>query len=69
MNAGQESLGQLLVACGDAAKVFEFVEEPLDAIALVLDDGTLLLNHPQGQNLWGLHLARIREVLRWSAPV
>jgi len=42
---------------------------PLDAIALVLDDGTLLLNHPQGQNLWGLHLARIREVLRWSAPV
>ncbi|MDH6147995.1 MULTISPECIES: ImcF-related family protein [Paraburkholderia] len=42
---------------------------PLDAIALVLDDGTLLLNHPQEKNLWGLHLARIREVLRWSAPV
>ncbi len=42
---------------------------PLDAIALVLDDGTLSLNHLQEKNLWGLHLARIREVLRWSAPV
>jgi type VI secretion system protein ImpL len=42
---------------------------PLDAIALVLDDGTLLLNHPQEKNVWGLHLARIREILRWSAPV
>jgi type VI secretion system protein ImpL len=42
---------------------------PLDAIALVVDNGTLLLNHPQDKNLWGLHLARIREVLRWSAPV
>ncbi|TDV25391.1 type VI secretion system protein ImpL [Paraburkholderia caballeronis] len=42
---------------------------PLDAIALVLDDGTLLLNHPQEKNMWGLHLARMREILRWSAPV
>jgi hypothetical protein len=37
VNAGQESLGQLLVAGGDAAKLFEFVEEPLDAIALAVE--------------------------------
>ena len=42
---------------------------PLDAIALVLDDGTLLLEHPHEKNLWGLHLARIKEILHWSAPV
>ncbi|HEX7933370.1 MAG TPA: ImcF-related family protein [Paraburkholderia sp.] len=42
---------------------------PLDAIALVLDDGTLLLDHPNEKNVWGLHLAGIREILRWSAPV
>lgn len=42
---------------------------PLDAIALALDDGTLSLEHPHEKNLWGLHLARISEILRWSAPV
>jgi type VI secretion system protein ImpL len=42
---------------------------PLDAIALVLDDGTSLLAHPNEKNVWGLHLAGIREILRWSAPV
>lgn len=42
---------------------------PLDAIALVLDNGTMLLNHSQERNRWGLNLARIRELLRWSAPV
>lgn len=42
---------------------------PLDGIALVLDNTTLLMNHKHEKNLWGLHLARINEILRWSAPV
>jgi type VI secretion system protein ImpL len=42
---------------------------PLDAIALVLDDATILPDHPREKNLWGLRLAQIRELLRWSAPV
>jgi hypothetical protein len=37
MNAGEESPGQLVVAGGDAAKVLEFVEKPLDAIALPVE--------------------------------
>jgi type VI secretion system protein ImpL len=45
------------------------VSRPLDAIALILDDGTLLPRHPQERNPWGLHLARVMEILRWSAPV
>ncbi|MBB3257137.1 type VI protein secretion system component VasK, partial [Paraburkholderia bannensis] len=42
---------------------------PVDAIVLVLDDGTLLPERSQEKNSWGLHLARIRKVLSWSAPV
>ncbi|MBB5409209.1 type VI secretion system protein ImpL [Paraburkholderia sp. HC6.4b] len=42
---------------------------PIDAIALVLDNGTLLSESVHEKNPWGLHLARIREILRWSAPV
>jgi type VI secretion system protein ImpL len=41
----------------------------LDAIALVLDDATLFLNHPKGTDHWGSRLARIKEIMRWSAPV
>ncbi len=33
MERGQESFGQLVVACGEAAKLFELVEEALDPIA------------------------------------
>lgn len=42
---------------------------PIDAIALVLDNGTLLSESVHEKNPWGLHLARMREILRWSAPV
>lgn len=42
---------------------------PLDAIAVVLDNGTPLSDSVHEKNAWGLHLARIREILRWSAPV
>jgi type VI secretion system protein ImpL len=38
---------------------------PLDAIALVLDGTAPLLDSAS----WGIHLARITELLRWSAPV
>ncbi|MDR6482006.1 ImcF-related family protein [Paraburkholderia terricola] len=42
---------------------------PLDAIALVLDDRTSLSDSVHERNAWGLHLARMTELLRWSAPV
>lgn len=44
-------------------------DRPLDAIALVLDGASALPDRPQGKTAWGLQLARITEVLRWSAPV
>ena len=36
---GEEVSRELVEACGDAPEVFEFVEEPLDAIALAVDFG------------------------------
>lgn len=42
---------------------------PLDAVALVLDDNTQLLDPAHEKNPWGFHLARTVELLRWSAPV
>ncbi len=42
---------------------------PLDAIALVLDDTMPLPEYAHEKNRWSLHLARIAEILRWSAPV
>ncbi|MDR5752219.1 ImcF-related family protein [Caballeronia sp. LZ024] len=41
----------------------------VDAIALVLDNGTSLSNSVREKNPWGLNLARITEFLHWSAPV
>ena len=44
-------------------------DRPLDAIALLPGD-TILLSHPgEGSHRWGLRLARIAEILHWSAPV
>nr|WP_167054443.1 ImcF-related family protein [Burkholderia sp. Ax-1719] len=40
-----------------------------DAIALVLDDRTPLLDLAGENNPWGGRLARIAELLHWSAPV
>lgn len=42
---------------------------PLDAIALVVDNRAALLDPTRERNQWGFHLARITELLRWSAPV
>lgn len=42
---------------------------PLDAIALVLDDRTQLVDLAREKNTWGFRLARIVEILWWSAPV
>ncbi|WP_321888357.1 ImcF-related family protein [Paraburkholderia bannensis] len=42
---------------------------PLDAIALVLDGKTPLPHSVHERNPWGSRLARITDVLRWSAPV
>ncbi len=46
----EEVCGELVVACGDAAEVFELVEEALDEIALAVEfgiDGTLDLTLAQ----------------------
>ena len=37
MECGQESSGQLVVAGGEAAKLFELVEEALDPVALAIE--------------------------------
>jgi len=42
---------------------------PLDAIVLTLDESTLLPETVRGTSPWGIHLARITHLLRWSAPV
>ncbi|KVG77037.1 ImcF-related family protein [Burkholderia ubonensis] len=42
---------------------------PLDAIVLMLDGTTPLPDAVRGTRSWGLHLARITHLLRWSAPV
>ncbi|KVT59104.1 type VI secretion protein VasK [Burkholderia ubonensis] len=42
---------------------------PLDAIVLTLGDSTRLPDTVRGTSPWGLHLARITHLLRWSAPV
>lgn len=38
-DCGEEVPGELVVAGGDASEVFEFVEEPLDQIALAIERG------------------------------
>ncbi|WP_232221479.1 ImcF-related family protein [Burkholderia sp. WSM2232] len=43
--------------------------QPLEAIALLLDGNTELPNPARSKNTWGLHLAHIVELLRWSPPV
>ncbi|RAR50067.1 type VI secretion system protein ImpL [Paraburkholderia unamae] len=42
---------------------------PLDAIALVIDGNAPLMDPAREKNPWGFRLARIVEILRWSAPV
>ncbi|KWN64892.1 type VI secretion protein VasK [Burkholderia ubonensis] len=42
---------------------------PLDAIVLTLDDTTPLPDSTRGTSPWGIHLARVTHLLRWSAPV
>ncbi|HDR9000200.1 TPA: type VI secretion protein VasK [Burkholderia vietnamiensis] len=43
---------------------------PLDAIILMVDESTLLPDAVRGTTSpWGIHLARITHLLRWSAPV
>ncbi|WP_175951962.1 ImcF-related family protein [Burkholderia sp. BCC0405] len=42
---------------------------PLDAIVLTLDDSMLLPDTVRGTSLWGIYLARVTHLLRWSAPV
>jgi type VI secretion system protein ImpL len=42
---------------------------PLDAIVLLIDDTTPLADGSQRKSSWGMHLAEIKDVLRWSAPV
>jgi hypothetical protein len=43
LNAGAKVLRELIVTCGDATKVLEFIEEALDEIALAIGDGVLRL--------------------------
>ena len=50
----EEVSGELVVACGDAAEVFELVEEALDEIALAIEfgiDGTLDLAVALGRDV------------------
>lgn len=42
---------------------------PLDAIVLLTDDATPLTGGVQRRSSWGIHLAHITDVLRWSAPI
>lgn len=42
---------------------------PVDALVLVTDGEADLPAQRRGALPWGIHLARIAEVLRWSAPV
>ncbi len=37
VDAGEKIAGELVVACGDGAVVLEFVEEPLDEVALCVE--------------------------------
>jgi hypothetical protein len=37
LNAGEEISGELVEACGDGAKVLEFIEEALDEVALAIE--------------------------------
>ncbi|WP_414450856.1 ImcF-related family protein [Burkholderia sp. 22PA0099] len=42
---------------------------PLDAIVLALDGAMPMPNAVRGTSPWSVHLARIADLLRWSAPV
>jgi hypothetical protein len=37
LNPGEENLGELVVACGDGAELFELVEETLNEIAFAVE--------------------------------
>ena len=54
MNSGEESFGELVVACGDSSKVLEFVEEALDQVAFAIEG---VIAGPRGFaiGLWGNH--------------
>nr|WP_134190361.1 ImcF-related family protein [Paraburkholderia rhizosphaerae] len=42
---------------------------PLDAIVLLVDDTTSLTGSGRSRSPWDFHLARITNLLRWSAPI
>jgi len=42
-----EVFEELVIACGDTAEVFEFIEEPFDKIALLVE--TLVIGFPNLQ--------------------
>lgn len=46
LNGGKEVEGMLLEARGDAASVFELVEEALDEIALAIEELAVAAGHP-----------------------
>ena len=55
-DGGEEVSGELVVAGGDAAEVFEFVEEALDEVALAVElgiDGSLPLAVALGRDVGG----------------
>lgn len=37
MDSSEENFGELVVACGDGPKVFEFIEEALDEVAFAVE--------------------------------
>ena len=37
MDSSEENFGELVVACGDGSKVFEFIEETLDEVAFAVE--------------------------------
>jgi hypothetical protein len=54
VNAGEEISGEFVVACGDGAKVLEFVEEALDEIALAVER-EVASPRDLAIGLWGNH--------------
>jgi hypothetical protein len=45
MDAGEEISGELVVACGDGAKVLELVEEALDEVAFAIEREIAVARH------------------------
>ena len=61
MNAGEEISGEFVVACGDGAKVLEFVEEALDEIALAVER-EVASPRDLAIGLWGITRAICRRL-------